>query len=220
MPEKNGTKLEQPETIQREDVRTIRIGNLNLDRANQQESSIMHKTTSSVSQHIITLSGSPSRPHEATNSTKMHHATKGITTRNAHQTPGISNNVLAASELADAGCELIFYKQAAKSYTIEKSSFKDPTTYVWQVSLVPDGIHSIFPPHTNLNDLHKTPENSHTNSIYQPIYKCSNTKNLISFYYATMGYLVISTWCKGINKGYFQGWNGLTSDRVQKFITL
>eukprot|EP00804_Cyclotella_cryptica_P008225 CCRYP_015155-RA/>CCRYP_015155-RA protein AED:0.23 eAED:0.17 QI:0/0/0/1/1/1/3/0/935 len=33
-----------------------------------------------------------------------------------------------------------------------------------------------------------------------------------------MGYPVISTWCKAIDKGYFRGWNGLTSDRERKFI--
>eukprot|EP00804_Cyclotella_cryptica_P014391 CCRYP_015561-RA/>CCRYP_015561-RA protein AED:0.45 eAED:0.55 QI:0/0/0/1/0/0/2/0/153 len=29
-----------------------------------------------------------------------------------------------------------------------------------------------------------------------------------------MGYPVISTWCKAIDKGYFSGWNGLTSNRT------
>eukprot|EP00804_Cyclotella_cryptica_P012508 CCRYP_017699-RA/>CCRYP_017699-RA protein AED:0.43 eAED:0.43 QI:0/-1/0/1/-1/1/1/0/203 len=33
-----------------------------------------------------------------------------------------------------------------------------------------------------------------------------------------MGYPVVSTWCKAIDKGYFRGWSGLTSDRVRKFI--
>ncbi|KAL7475874.1 hypothetical protein ACHAW6_001770 [Cyclotella cf. meneghiniana] len=51
---------------------------------------------------------------------------------------------------------------------------------------------------------------------YLSTHKCSNTKNLITFNYTTMGYLRIST---AIDKGYFQGWNGLTSDKVQKFIT-
>ncbi|KAL7476645.1 hypothetical protein ACHAW6_002493 [Cyclotella cf. meneghiniana] len=60
--------------------------------------------------------------------------------------------------------------------------------------------------------------NSHANSVFQPIYECNNVKHLINFYYATMGYPVISTWCKAIDKGYFQGWNGQTSDRVQKFV--
>eukprot|EP00956_Cyclotella_meneghiniana_P020333 scaffold35676_cov69-Cyclotella_meneghiniana.AAC.2 len=33
-----------------------------------------------------------------------------------------------------------------------------------------------------------------------------------------MGYPVISTWTKAIDKGYFRGWRGLTSDRVRRFI--
>eukprot|EP00804_Cyclotella_cryptica_P026162 CCRYP_013041-RA/>CCRYP_013041-RA protein AED:0.40 eAED:0.40 QI:0/0/0/1/0/0/3/0/294 len=50
------------------------------------------------------------------------------------------------------------------------------------------------------------------------IYKCENTSQLINFYYATMGYPVISTCIKAIDKGYFQGWRGLTSDRTRRFI--
>ncbi|KAL7478206.1 hypothetical protein ACHAW6_003980, partial [Cyclotella cf. meneghiniana] len=46
------------------------------------------------------------------------------------------------------------------------------------------------------------------------IYECKNTRRLINFYYATIGYPVVSTWCKATDKGYFQGWNGLTSERV------
>ena len=33
-----------------------------------------------------------------------------VQARTAHQAPGISNNLLVASELADKGCELIFHK--------------------------------------------------------------------------------------------------------------
>ncbi|KAL7478778.1 hypothetical protein ACHAW6_004540 [Cyclotella cf. meneghiniana] len=33
-----------------------------------------------------------------------------------------------------------------------------------------------------------------------------------------MGYPVISTWIKAIDKGYFRGWRGLTSDRIRHFI--
>ncbi|KAL7480206.1 hypothetical protein ACHAW6_011040 [Cyclotella cf. meneghiniana] len=39
------------------------------------------------------------------------------------------------------------------------------------------------------------------------------------YYYATMGYSAVATWCKAIDKGYyFQGWNGLTCKRVCHFI--
>ncbi len=44
-------------------------------------------------------------------------------------------------------------------------------------------------------------------------------QNLINFYYTTMGYPVIYTWCKAIDRGYFHGWNGQTSDRVRKFVS-
>ncbi|KAL7481807.1 hypothetical protein ACHAW6_007473 [Cyclotella cf. meneghiniana] len=50
------------------------------------------------------------------------------------------------------------------------------------------------------------------------IYECENTNQLLNFYYATMGYPVVSTWFKAIDKGYFQGWNGLTSERVLCFV--
>eukprot|EP00804_Cyclotella_cryptica_P026521 CCRYP_008140-RA/>CCRYP_008140-RA protein AED:0.44 eAED:0.52 QI:65/0/0/1/0/0/2/0/119 len=50
------------------------------------------------------------------------------------------------------------------------------------------------------------------------IYKCDNTRQFINFYYATMGYPVISTWLTAIDRGYFRGWRGLTSNRVRRFI--
>ena len=55
-----------------------------------------------------------------------------VQARTEHYAPGISNNLLAASELADAGCELIFHKTGCE-VTMEKSSLEDgktePLTY-------------------------------------------------------------------------------------------
>ncbi len=129
-----------------------------------------------------------------------------VQARTAHRAPGISNNLLATSELADAGCELIFHETGCTvihNGEIILQGWSDPATCLWQVSLIPDGSNNIIPQHTNLSDLYETPENSHANSIHQPICECRNTKNLINFYYATMGYPVLSTWCKAINKDYF-----------------
>eukprot|EP00804_Cyclotella_cryptica_P010117 CCRYP_019273-RA/>CCRYP_019273-RA protein AED:0.41 eAED:0.41 QI:0/0/0/1/0/0/2/0/262 len=84
--------------------------------------------------------------------------------------------------------------------------------------LLPDGGNSIYPPYSTIEELYETPDNSHALSAYHPIYECTNTAQLINFYHATMGYPVVSTWCKAIDKGYFRGWNGLTSDRARKFI--
>eukprot|EP00804_Cyclotella_cryptica_P009708 CCRYP_011254-RA/>CCRYP_011254-RA protein AED:0.28 eAED:0.25 QI:0/-1/0/1/-1/1/1/0/682 len=139
----------------------------------------------------------------------------------AHRSPGISNNLLAASELVDAGCEIFFHStgcEVTHKGKIILRGWRDPTTRLWRVSLIPDGVNTIFPPYSTIDDLYKTPDNIQALSAYQPIYECTNTNQLINFYHATMGYPVVSTWCKAIDKGYFRGWNGLTSDRVRKFI--
>jgi len=85
------------------------------------------------------------------------------------------------------------------------------------MSLIPDS-NNITQPFTKLADMYESPVTGQVHSAYHQIYECSNKSQLINFYYATMGYPVISTWCKAIDKVYFQGWNGLTSERVQKFI--
>lgn len=43
-------------------------------------------------------------------------------TRISHHAPGITNNLLAVSNLVDAGCEIFFIVRAVKSRTMEKSS--------------------------------------------------------------------------------------------------
>ncbi|KAL7478261.1 hypothetical protein ACHAW6_004033, partial [Cyclotella cf. meneghiniana] len=157
-----------------------------------------------------------------TTETLLLHLTKLPTqARIAHRSPGISNNLLAASDLADAGCELFFHSNGCEviyNGEIILRGWRDLNTRLWRVSLLHDGSNRIVPPYTDTTDIYDVPENILANSAFHPIYECSNTSQLIHFYYATMGYPVISTWCKAIDKGYFRGWNGLTSDRVRKFI--
>eukprot|EP00804_Cyclotella_cryptica_P023350 CCRYP_000480-RA/>CCRYP_000480-RA protein AED:0.37 eAED:0.37 QI:0/-1/0/1/-1/1/1/0/217 len=122
----------------------------------------------------------------------------------AHCSPGISNNLLAASELVDAGCELFFHSTGCEvkyNGEIILRGWRDPITRLWRVSFIPDGGNNIFRPYTTVNDLYETPSNIHALSAYQPIYECTNTNQLMNFYHATMGYPVISTWCKAIDKG-------------------
>ncbi|KAL7483513.1 hypothetical protein ACHAW6_009155 [Cyclotella cf. meneghiniana] len=57
-----------------------------------------------------------------------------VQARTAHQAPGISNNLLAASELADAGCELIFHKTGCEvihNGEIILQGWRDPATCLW-----------------------------------------------------------------------------------------
>ena len=50
-------------------------------------------------------------------------------------------------------------------------------------------------------------------------YTVQAVPTLINFYHATVGYPPIQSWLSSINKGYFVGWPGLTSERVRKYCT-
>eukprot|EP01082_Thalassiosira_pseudonana_P011880 g10662.t1 g10662 contig4:2284681-2286983(+) len=131
--------------------------------------------------------------------------------REAHRAPGITNNLISASALADAGCELFFHQtgcEVSLNGEIILRGWRDPDTRLWRVSLLADGSNSIVPSDQNIVQ----------SPTVNGIYECENTGELIKFYYATMGYPVISTWTQAIDKGYFRGWRGLTSDRVRRFI--
>ncbi len=126
-------------------------------------------------------------------------------------------NKLPATTLADAGCEIFYHKtgcEVSLNGEIILRGWRDPYTQLWRVSLYPEGGNTIVP--TNQQITHQL--SLHTSPEINNIYECENTGQLINFYYATLGYPVISTWIKAIDKGYFQGWRGLTSDRVQCFI--
>jgi hypothetical protein len=115
----------------------------------------------------------------------------------AHRAPGITNNLLAASELANVGCELLFDNNSCEvTYNGEiiLRGWCDQATQVWRASLLAEGGHNIIPPYKDIDNLYSIPEQALANNMYHPIYECQNVGQLINFYYATMGYLVISTW--------------------------
>eukprot|EP00804_Cyclotella_cryptica_P023498 CCRYP_012117-RA/>CCRYP_012117-RA protein AED:0.24 eAED:0.24 QI:0/0/0/1/0/0/3/0/464 len=127
--------------------------------------------------------------------------------RVAHRAPGIAHSLVSAATLADAGCDLFFHRtgcEIALNGEIILRGWRDPTSRLWRISLVPNSGNNIVPP-----DQAFTQSQPQANSIYE----CSNTQQLIQFYYATMGYPI-----KAIDQGYFRGWRGLTSNRVRHFI--
>ena len=133
----------------------------------------------------------------------------------AYRTPGIKNNLVAVSELIDAGCELFFHQHRCEvvlNREILLRGWRDPSTELWHISLPSDGGLNVIPQATNIKNMFEVPQALQAHNLYE----CSNTSDLINFYYATMGYQVISTWCKAIDRGYIQGWPGLTSDSVRQ----
>ncbi|KAL7481871.1 LOW QUALITY PROTEIN: hypothetical protein ACHAW6_007551 [Cyclotella cf. meneghiniana] len=106
---------------------------------------------------------------------------------------GLTNNLLTASALADAGCELSFSpNRVMHNGEIILRGWRNPTTRLWQVPLQ-NNEDTILPCDTNI--ILPTALLAQAHSIYE----CENTHQLINFYYVTVGYPVISTWCKAIN---------------------
>ncbi|KAL7479587.1 hypothetical protein ACHAW6_005313 [Cyclotella cf. meneghiniana] len=134
--------------------------------------------------------------------------------KQAYQISGLTNNLLSAAVLADAGCEVFFHHTGCKvSYSGEiiMQGWRDPTTRLWQVP-IHSMKESIMPSNDTIISFTEPTPQAHT------IYECKNTDQLINFYYTTMGYPAVATWCKAIDKGYFRGWNCMTSERVCSFV--
>ena len=72
-------------------------------------------------------------------------------------------------------------------------------TNMWRISLLSNGGNNIIP--NDDDDFSK--EVTMPEFLANGIYECDNTDQLIQYYHATMGYPVISTWCKAIDAGYF-----------------
>ena len=122
------------------------------------------------------------------------------------------------SVLCDAGCEVWFHNKTCEIYfngeTIIRG-WRDLRSNMWRISLQDIGGSTSIPdPDSEQLDQPLPFPKFLANNVYY----CENTQQLIEFYHATLGYPVVSTWTKAISAGYFQGWPGLTSTRVRRFI--
>ncbi len=52
------------------------------------------------------------------------------------------------------------------------------------------------------------------------LYECSNTNQLINFYYACFNYPTVSSLTKAIDRRYMRGWQRLTSQQVKHQIVV
>ena len=146
--------------------------------------------------------------------------------RLAHHLPGLTNNLLSVAALCDAGCEVFFHwygcEVTLKGTTIIRG-WRDPQNRLWRVKIVDNG----WTTNITLRDDAKrpaialstpprafAPATTHANSLYE----CSNTNQLINFYYACFNYPTVSSLTKAIDRGYMKGWQGLTSQQVKHHI--
>ena len=140
--------------------------------------------------------------------------------REAHRSPGLINNLLLVSILCDAGCGVWFHNKCYKigfNGEIIIRGWRDMESNMWQFSLRDEGGSNVVPS----DDCNTTGgAMPFQKFLANNIYECENTTQLIEFYHATLGYPDVSTWCKVIKDGYFQGWPSLTSTHVRRFIKI
>ena len=134
--------------------------------------------------------------------------------RQAHRVPGIMNSLLSVPILVDAGCEVFFHHTGCDiTYNRETiiRGWRDIATNMSRISLQDRESNNVVSDDEEVN--WKLPA-----VFANHLYECENIKQLIQFYHATMASPVISTWCKAIDDGNFQGWPSLTSKRVREHI--
>jgi hypothetical protein len=97
--------------------------------------------------------------------------------------------------------------------------WRDPKNYLWRVVIVNDGwtikltVHNVTRPVIPLstiptrhlaNSMPIMPSESNA-TLANSLYECSNTGQLMNYYYTCLNYLVKSTLTKAINRGYLKG---------------
>ena len=124
------------------------------------------------------------------------------------------NSLLSVPILVDAGCEVFFHQTRCEITYIGETiirRWRDIETNMWRISLQDRESNNVTSDDKDVN--WKLPA-----LFANHLYECENIKQLIQFYHATIFSPVISTWCKAIDAGYFQGWTSLTSRRVREHI--
>jgi hypothetical protein len=155
----------------------------------------------------------------------------------AHQLPSLVSNLLSVAILCNAGCKVFFQKTDCE-VTLDRKTilhgWRDPKNHLWHVMIVNNGWTikltirvvarpviplSITPTRHLANSMPIVPSKSNA-TLAISLYKCSNTGQLTNYYYACLNYPVKSNLTKAINRGYLNGWRGLTSQRACRHISV
>ena len=147
----------------------------------------------------------PNGEHMATTETlKLPLPDIPVAARTAHRMPGITNNLLSAPVLCDAGCTVTFSKNdvtVMKEKKLILQGWRDPHNRLWRVPL------------HNENKCEAA-------TVVNNVYECDSEEELIRFYHATCFSPRKSTWIQAIKKGYFRGWPGLEAKKVNRYINI
>ena len=142
--------------------------------------------------------------------------------RRAFRVSDIPHNLIAVSELVDAGCSVHMYYWGFnidyEGETIYKG-WREKGSRLFRMSLSDTGGNRITPPadpseySIDTSAICQT-QNRSANSIYE----CENTEQLIKYYHASLGSHPKRTLAAAASAGYLQGCPGLTAPSINRHI--
>ena len=141
--------------------------------------------------------------------------------RQDFRVPNITNNIVAVSELCDAGCNVHFHKHGAEiefESEIIGQGWRNKSTRLWRVPLTSEGGDRITP--------YTPPEEYDTTigAVFQvevnSIYECKNKDKLVQYYHASLGLHPKSTLLESANSSYLLGCLGLDATEIRKYVAV
>ena len=145
--------------------------------------------------------------------------------RRAFRVPDIQHNLVACSELIDAGCSVYLHEHGCEIVyegELLYKGWRDTINRLWRISLAPDATNRITPPtdpeEYNVSQGMVMSADVDIKWSINSIYECANTKQLIQYYHASLGSHPKRTLVAAIKRGYLKGFKGLTTKRVNTHI--
>jgi hypothetical protein len=144
----------------------------------------------------------------------------------------MANSLLSIPQLAQNGNDILMTEGKVLVIDREREELvldgiMDPNRGLYLVPLYHYGKENRTLTVSPINTAQKTLKTAQvTNIVPQPLkralsgnkYEVKAIPNLIRFLHAAAGYPVIKTWLKAIEKNYYIGWPGLTTNRVRKYL--
>ena len=130
--------------------------------------------------------------------------------------PDTPHNLIAACELADAGCGVHMYKNSAEIELEEETLYRgwrDKTSRLWRFSLTSKVERRSTPPTDS-------EEYDPSSRMVLSVYECENKQQLIKYYHASLGSHPKRTLIEAANAGYLKGCPGLTATAIIKYVSV
>ena len=139
--------------------------------------------------------------------------------RKAFRTPKVTNNLVAVSELCDAGCGVYFQKTGVEvdyEGEIITRGWRERFNRLWRIPITSEGDDRIIPT-TDPKEVYPGDSIIFSAEV-NAIYECENLEQLTKYFHAALCSHPKSTLIAAANEGYLRGCPGFTAAAIRRFI--